>query len=42
VVEGLQDALYRETKRQDERADDLRRRMEPAAIAKALSDGLLA
>ena len=37
-MEGLQDALYRETTRLDERMDELQRRLEPAAIAKALSD----
>jgi hypothetical protein len=38
VVEGLQDALYREALRQNERIDELRARTEPAEIARALSE----
>jgi hypothetical protein len=37
VVEGLQDALYRETQRQDERIAALHARTEPDEIARALS-----
>jgi hypothetical protein len=37
VVEGLQDALYRQSRRQDERIDEIRRRTEPDEIARALS-----
>jgi hypothetical protein len=37
VVEGLQDALYRETQRQDERITALHARTEPDEIARALS-----
>ena len=38
VVEGLQDALYCESRRQNDRVDDLRMRIEPSEIARALSD----
>jgi hypothetical protein len=38
VVEGLQDALYRQAVREDERIEELRTRLEPEAIARALSD----
>lgn len=38
LVEGLQDSVYREARRQDERMDELHARTEPAEIAKALSD----
>ena len=38
VVESLQDALYRQAVREDERIEELRTRMEPEAIARALSD----
>jgi hypothetical protein len=37
VVEGLQDALYRETQRQDDRIAALHARTEPDEIARALS-----
>ena len=38
LVEGLQDSVYRESVRQNERVDELRERLEPAEIRKALSD----
>lgn len=38
VIEGLQDSLYRETQRHDAELDDLRGRVQPAEIARALSD----
>jgi len=38
VVEGLQDALYCESRRQNDRVDELRSRLEPSEIARALSD----
>jgi len=38
VVEGLQDALYSESRRQNDRVDELRTRIEPSEIARALSD----
>jgi ABC-type phosphate transport system auxiliary subunit len=38
MVEGLQDAVYREARRQDERIEDLRDRTRPERLAKALSD----
>jgi hypothetical protein len=38
MVEGLQDALYRESHRQDEQMDVLRDRTRPEHMAKALSD----
>lgn len=37
LVQGLQDAVYRESRRQDERITELEARMQPAEIAKALS-----
>jgi hypothetical protein len=37
VVEGLQDALYRQAVREDEHIEELRTRIEPEAIARALS-----
>ena len=37
MVEGLQDALYRQAVREDERIEELRARLEPEAIARALS-----
>ncbi len=37
VVEGLQDALYRQAVREEERIQELRTRLEPNAIARALS-----
>jgi|1186.fasta_scaffold300015_2 hypothetical protein len=38
MVEGLQDALYRESRRQDEQMEDLRDRTRPERMAKSLSD----
>lgn len=38
LVQGLQDAVYRESRRQDERMAELEARVQPAAIAKALSE----
>jgi hypothetical protein len=38
VVEGLQDALYREALRHNEHIDELRARTEPGEIARALSE----
>ena len=38
VVEGLQDALYSEARRQHDRLEELRTRTEPSVIARALSD----
>jgi hypothetical protein len=38
LAEGLQDSVYREARRQDERMDELHARTEPSEIAKALSD----
>ena len=37
VVEGLQDAFHREDRRRNEQFAELRRRTEPAAMARALS-----
>ena len=37
MVEGLQDALYRQAVRDDARIEELRTRLEPSAIARALS-----
>ena len=37
MVEGLQDALYRQAVRQDERLDELARRIEPEELARALN-----
>ncbi len=37
LVQGFQDAVYRESRRQDERISELEARMQPASIAKALS-----
>jgi hypothetical protein len=37
-LEGLQDALYRQARLEDENIDDLRRRTEPQQIARDLSD----
>jgi hypothetical protein len=37
VVEGLQDALYRQARLQDEQIDSLRARTEPAELARTLS-----
>jgi hypothetical protein len=38
MVEGLQDAVDRESRRRDAQLDELARRLEPAALARALSD----
>ena len=38
MVEGLQDAVYRESVRRDERMEELHRRTEPAEIGRALND----
>jgi hypothetical protein len=38
MVEGLQDAVYQEARRQDDRIEDLRDRTRPERMAKALSD----
>ena len=37
MIEGLQDAVHRETRRTHEELDDLRKRTEPAEISRALS-----
>jgi hypothetical protein len=37
-LEGLQDALYRQARREDETLEKLRRRTEPDRIARELSD----
>jgi hypothetical protein len=37
MVEGLQDALYRQAVRDDARIEELRARLEPSEIARALS-----
>jgi hypothetical protein len=37
LAEGLQDSVYREAQRQDKRITDLEMRIEPAALASALS-----
>jgi hypothetical protein len=38
LVEGLQDAVHRDSIRHEERMSGLERRTEPEALAKALSD----
>jgi hypothetical protein len=38
MVEGLQDSVDRQTRRQDERISQLARRLEPSELARALSD----
>jgi len=38
LVEGLQDAVYRQAQQHDRDVGELRRRTEPAEIARALSD----
>lgn len=38
LVEGLQDAVHRESVRRDEQATRLERKIEPREIARALSD----
>jgi hypothetical protein len=37
LVQGLQDSVHREAKRQDKRITDLEARVEPSALAVALS-----
>jgi hypothetical protein len=37
LIEGLQDAVHRESVRHDERAADLERKIEPKEMARALS-----
>jgi hypothetical protein len=37
LVEGLQDSVYREAQRQEQRLTDLEAQVEPAALAAALS-----
>jgi uncharacterized coiled-coil protein SlyX len=37
MIEGLQDAVHRESKRTNEQLDDLRRRTEPSELRRALS-----
>jgi uncharacterized coiled-coil protein SlyX len=38
TIEGLQDALYRQARREDESHDEMLRRTEPERIARELSD----
>jgi hypothetical protein len=38
MVEGLQDSVDRQARRQDERVNVLARRLEPAQLARAISD----
>jgi uncharacterized coiled-coil protein SlyX len=38
TVEGLQDALYRQARREDDSRDEMLRRTEPERIARELSD----
>ena len=38
MVEGLQDSVDRQTRRQDERIDELAHRLEPAQLAQAISE----
>jgi uncharacterized coiled-coil protein SlyX len=37
MIEGLQDAVHRDSRRTHEELDDLRRRLEPSEISRALS-----
>jgi hypothetical protein len=37
MIEGLQDAVHRDSRRTHEELDDLRRRTEPSEISRALS-----
>jgi uncharacterized coiled-coil protein SlyX len=37
MIEGLQDAVHRDSRRTHDELDDLRRRMEPSEISRALS-----
>jgi hypothetical protein len=38
MLEDLQDAMYRQCKRDDERIADLQRQLEPRTIARTLSE----
>ncbi len=38
ALEGLQDSVYRETQRLDEALAELRKRLEPEALSKSLSE----
>jgi hypothetical protein len=38
LVEGLQDAIHRDSTRHEDRMSELERRIEPEILAKALSD----
>jgi hypothetical protein len=38
LVQGLQDAVYRDVRRQDERITEIQERIAPGAIASALSE----
>ena len=38
MIEGLQDSVDRQARRQDERLAELARQIEPAELARALSD----
>ena len=38
MVEALQDSVHRETRRQDDRLDELARRLQPSELARSLSD----
>ena len=38
MIEGLQDAVDRLARRQDDRLEEISRRLEPGAVARALSD----
>jgi hypothetical protein len=38
MVEGLQDSVDRQARRQDERIDELALRLDPAQLARAISD----
>lgn len=38
MVEGLQDSVDRQARRQDERINELARRLEPEQLARAISD----
>ena len=37
MIEGLQDAVHRESIRTDERLEEFRKQVEPAALSRALS-----
>ena len=38
LLQGLQDSVYRESQRQDKRIAELEKRIDPAALGKALSN----